>query len=118
MEFLNNITIEQALQVYLLCIVVDFMSGTFAAKINEEYKSSIARKGIWTTALEIFMVIAMTILVTIVPVVKSFEMALIAFLVHKEYRSICENLRKANIELPEWMTKGLAVNKKDENKDK
>lgn len=108
MEFLNNITIEQMLQVYLLCIVSDFLTGTFAAKINEEYKSSIARKGIWTTGLEIFMVMVMTMLIKIIPEIKSFEMALIAFLVHKEYKSICENLKKANIDLPSWMTKGLA----------
>lgn len=108
MEFLNNITIEQMLQVYLICIISDFITGTFAAKINNEYKSSIARKGIWTTALEIFMVIVMTMLIKIVPEIKSFEMTLIAFLVYKEYRSICENLRKANINIPEWMIKGLA----------
>lgn len=108
MEFLNNVTIEQALQIYLLVIIFDFLTGTFAAKINNEYKSSIARRGIWTTGLEIFMLIFMTVLVKIVPEVKSFEMTLIAFLVYKEYRSICENLRKANINIPEWMTKGLA----------
>lgn len=111
MDFLNNITIEQMLQIYLLCIVFDFLTGIFAAKINNEYKSSIARKGIWTTGLEIFMLIFMTILVNIVPEVKAFEIALITFLVHKEYKSICENLVKAGKDLPDWMIKGLAVNK-------
>lgn len=111
MDFLNNITIEQILQVYSLCIIFDFLTGIFAAKINDEYKSSIARRGIWTTALEIFMVIFMTILVKIIPEVKAVGITLVTFLVHKEYKSICENLVKANIDLPNWMVKGLAVNK-------
>lgn len=117
---LDFITVEKAMQIFLMCIVADFATGVIAANRNGNVKSSIMRKGIWLTSAEIVLLMLLFGFMKIVPEVNPYIRTIVGLLVFKELTSICENLEKTGLKLPGWIREGLAIANKsfDNNSNK
>lgn len=109
-----------AVLVWVFCFLLDYVSGTFAARKAGEWSSDIAREGVWHKLGEIFAVlvaalcdIALRVVVEgsgldlgiqlgaiITPVV-------LLWYILTELGSIAENAEKMGAPVPGWVKKGL-----------
>ena len=71
-----------AIIIWIVCIVLDYLSGSAAARKNGEWSSEIAREGLWHKLGEIFAVlvaamcdIALGVILKTAPVALPFEFA-------------------------------------------
>ena len=100
-------------------ILLDYLTGTLAAKRNNEWSSKIAREGIWHK-VGIIIAILLAVLLDIVVIVASRSLLQIqlSFCVFSplvslcyvitEFGSILENLRKMGTEVPAILIRGFA----------
>lgn len=109
-----------AVLVWVFCFLLDYVSGTFAARKAGEWSSDIAREGVWHKLGEIFAVlvaalcdIALRVVVEgsgldlgirlsaiITPVV-------LLWYILTELGSIAENAEKMGAPVPGWVKRGL-----------
>lgn len=109
-----------AIMIWMVCIVLDYIAGTSAARKAGEWSSSIARAGLWHKLGEIFAVmvaalcdIALTVIIKgtgihigldvgplITPVV-------LMWYIITELGSIVENAGKLGAPVPAWLKKSL-----------
>lgn len=109
-----------AVLVWVFCFLLDYVSGTFAARKAGEWSSDIAREGVWHKLGEIFAVlvaalcdIALRVVVEgsgldlgiklgaiITPVV-------LLWYILTELGSIAENAEKMGAPVPGWIKRGL-----------
>lgn len=113
-----------AVLIWIFCLLLDYVSGTAAARRKGEWSSSVARDGLWHKLGEIFAVlvaaltdIALGVIVSMAPVTLPFELpALVTPLVLlwyiiTELGSILENAAKLGAPLPEWLKRMLKMYK-------
>ena len=110
-----------AIIIWSSCIVLDYMSGTAAARKNGEWSSEVARDGLWHKLGEIFAVlvaalcdIALGVVLKSSPVALPFEFTtlltpiVLLWYIITELGSILENAGKLGAPLPKWLKKMLA----------
>lgn len=101
-------------------IVLDYLTGTLAAKKNHTWSSRIAREGIWhKVGIIIAILLAALLDIAVIVATKSVlklsinYFGLFAPLVAlcytlTEFGSILENLRKMDVYVPKFLTRGFA----------
>lgn len=109
-----------AILVWFVCLVLDYLSGTAAARRAGEWSSEIARDGLWHKLGEIFAVvvaslcdIALGVILAMSPVRLPFEIGplltplVLLWYIITELGSITENAGKLGAPLPSWLKKTL-----------
>ena len=109
-----------AVIIWIGCMLVDYASGTFAAKAAGEWSSSIARDGLWHKLGEIFAVlvaalcdIALSVIVTGTGIKIPFDVGplitpiVLLWYIITELGSIIENAGKLGAPVPDWLKRYL-----------
>ena len=109
-----------AVLIWLFCILLDYLAGSFAAKKAGEWSSSIAREGLWHKLGEIFAVLVAALCdIALGVIVKGsgihIGIELSAFItpivllwyIITELGSIIENAGKLGAKIPKWLQKSL-----------
>ena len=109
-----------AILIWAFCIVLDYISGTAAARRSGEWSSEIARDGLWHKLGEIFAVlvaalcdIALGVILKSAPVELPFVYTalitpiVLLWYIITELGSILENAGKLGAPLPIWLKKML-----------
>lgn len=109
-----------AVVIWLACMLIDYLSGTVAAKAAGEWSSSIARAGLWHKLGEIFAVlvaalcdIALGVIVTGTGINLPFDVGplvtpiVLLWYIITELGSIIENAGKLGAPVPEWLQRSL-----------
>ena len=109
-----------AVIIWALCISLDYVSGTAAARKRGEWSSAIAREGLWHKLGEIFAVlvaalcdIALKIVIEGSGVPLGVEMSalmtpiVLLWYIVTELGSIIENAQKLGAPVPAWIISGL-----------
>lgn len=107
--------------IWLLVMMLDYVSGSLAARKRGEWSSAAAREGIWHKAGMILVVVvaaladfALTIICAQLPgmglqwPVLALPMVL-AWYILTELGSILENAVKMGANVPQWLVRGLKV---------
>lgn len=110
--------------IWLACLLLDYISGSAAARKNGEWSSAIARQGLWHKLGEILAVlvaalcdIALGIIIAQAPVQLPFSYTsfvtplVLLWYIITELGSILENAAKLGAPLPEWLKKMLKIYK-------
>lgn len=109
-----------AVIIWVLCFVLDYISGTAAAHKNGEWSSDIAREGLWHKLGEIFAVlvaalcdIALKVIVEGAGLHIGIELSavitpiVLLWYIITELGSIAENAEKLGAPVPSWIKNGL-----------
>lgn len=112
-----------AILIWVLCFLLDYLSGTAAARKNGEWSSDIAREGVWHKLGEIVAVlvaalcdIALRVIVEGAGVdlpALGFEIGpivtpvVLLWYIFTELGSIAENAEKMGAPVPGWIKRGL-----------
>lgn len=109
-----------AVIVWISCVVLDYISGSAAARANGEWSSEEAREGLWHKCGEIFAVLVAALCdIALVVVFKSsgvklpFEVGpivtpvVLLWYIITELGSIAENAGKLGAPVPSWLKKSL-----------
>ena len=109
-----------AIIIWIVCVVLDYISGSAAASRSGEWSSQIARDGLWHKLGEIFTVlvsalcdIALGVILKTTPVELPFEFTtlltpiVLLWYIITELGSILENAGKLGAPLPKWAKKML-----------
>lgn len=109
-----------AVLVWVFCFLLDYVSGTFAARKAGEWSSAIAREGVWHKLGEIFAVlvaalcdIALRVIIEGSGLDLGIQMGAIVtpvvllWYILTELGSIAENAEKMGAPVPGWVKKGL-----------
>ena len=109
-----------AVIIWALCIFLDYVSGTAAARKRGEWSSAIAREGLWHKLGEIFAVlvaalcdIALKVVIEGSGVPIGVEMSalmtpiVLLWYIVTELGSIIENAQKLGAPVPAWIISGL-----------
>lgn len=110
--------------IWLFCVLLDYISGSAAARKNGEWSSAIARQGLWHKLGEIVAVlvaalcdIALGVIIASAPVALPFTYTsfvtpiVLLWYIITELGSILENAGKLGAILPAWLKKMLAMYK-------
>ena len=110
-----------AVMIWIICMMLDYISGTAAARKAGEWSSDIAREGIWHKLGEIFTVlvaalcdIALRVVIEGAGVDVGIQVSAILtpivllWYIVTELGSIAENAGKLGAPIPEWLKKTLA----------
>ena len=120
-----------AVIIFIACMFADYLTGSWAAKANGEWSSTIARQGLWHKLGEIVaLLVAALCDIAIKVILNSAAAPLIGGLDYKCYMSmvvaiwyiftelgsIIENAGKLGAPIPGWLAKGIALlkNKADQ----
>ena len=109
-----------AIIIWVACVVMDYISGSAAARRSGEWSSDIARDGLWHKLGEIFAVlvaalcdIALGVILKSAPVSLPIEFTtlvtpiVLLWYIITELGSILENAGKLGAPLPKWLKKKL-----------
>ena len=109
-----------AVIIWVACFVLDYISGTAAARKNGEWSSDIAREGLWHKLGEIFAVlvaalcdIALKVIVEGSGINIGIELSavitpiVLLWYIITELGSIAENAEKLGAPVPSWIKNGL-----------
>lgn len=109
-----------AIIAWVFCILMDYISGTAAARRSGEWSSEIAREGLWHKLGEIFAVlvaamcdIALGIILKTAPFSLPFEFStlvtpiVLLWYIITELGSVLENACKLGAPIPNWLKKML-----------
>ena len=113
-----------AIIIWISCVVLDYISGTAAARRNGEWSSEIARDGLWHKLGEIFAVLVAALCdIALGVILKSAPIAIpvdfqtlitpivLLWYIITELGSILENAGKLGAPLPKWLKKMLKMYK-------
>ncbi len=116
-----------AIGIFMICIVLDYVTGSWAAKAHGEWSSAVAREGLWHKLGEIVALLVASLCDIAIKVVMNTAAAplvgdvkyrnwltlIVAFwYILTEVGSILENAAKLGAPIPAWLTKGAARLKK------
>ena len=102
-------------------ISMDYLTGTLAAKRNNEWSSKIAREGIWKKLGILLALLLAFVFDTVLLVLKEgvlhwsitfiglFTIGVSLYYVATEFGSIIENLGKMGTPIPDFLKKGVAL---------
>lgn len=126
-----------AVWIWIGCMLIDYISGSAAAKKDGEWASSVARAGLWHKLGEVFAVlvaalcdIALHVIIYGAGVQIGIEIpvmvtpVVLLWYIITELGSIAENAGKLGAPIPKWLTKSLAAYKEkidhdqDDDEDK
>ena len=109
-----------AVIIWVACFLLDYVSGTAAARKNGEWSSDIAREGLWHKLGEIFAVlvaalcdIALKVIVEGSGIHIGIELSavitpiVLLWYIFTELGSIAENAEKLGAPVPSWIKNGL-----------
>ena len=108
-----------AILIWIFCFLLDYLSGTAAARKAGEWSSSIAREGVWHKLGEIFAVLVAALCDIALKIVVSSGLDLgielptlvtpivLLWYIITELGSITENAEKMGAPVPHWIKKGL-----------
>jgi toxin secretion/phage lysis holin len=112
-----------AILIWVFCFLLDYMSGTAAARKNGEWSSDVAREGVWHKLGEIFAVLVAALCDIALRVIVEgagldfpalgFEIGpivtpvVLLWYIFTELGSIIENAEKMGAAVPHWIKKGL-----------
>lgn len=112
-----------AIFVLLVCLVLDYITGTWAARARGEWSSEIARQGLWHKLGEIVaLLVAALCDIAVQVILQTAAAPLIGDFRYKGYitlivciwytftelGSIIENAGKLGAPIPKWLAKGIA----------
>ena len=112
-----------AVIVFLFCLVMDYITGSWAARAKGEWSSKIAREGLWHKLGEIVALlvaamcdIAVKVILesTAAPLLGAIQyenyltMIVAIWYIFTELGSIIENAGELGAPIPKWLTKGIA----------
>lgn len=113
-----------AIVIWIVCVVLDYVSGTAAARRGGEWSSAVARDGLWHKLGEIFAVlvaalcdIALGVVLRSAPVQLPFDFGtlvtpiVLLWYIITELGSILENAGKLGAPLPKWLKRMLKMYK-------
>lgn len=113
-----------AVWIWIACMLIDYISGSAAAKKDNEWASSVARAGLWHKLGEVFAVlvaalcdIALHVLINGAGVQIGVELpvmvtpVVLLWYIITELGSIAENAGKLGAPVPKWLKKTLAAYK-------
>lgn len=116
-----------AVAIFIVCMVLDYVTGSLAARAHGEWSSKVAREGLWHKLGEIVALLVAALCDIAVRVVLSTAAApligrieyqgwivliVTAWYVFTELGSILENAAKLGAPIPEWLIKGVGRLKK------
>lgn len=114
-----------AVIVWIICVLLDYVSGTAAARKRGEWSSAVAREGLWHKLGEIFAVlvaalcdIALDVIVAGSGLALEFEIGpivtpvVLLWYIITELGSIIENAGMLGAPIPAWLQKSLKDYKK------
>lgn len=102
-------------------ISMDYLTGTLAAKKNNEWSSKIAREGIWKKLGILLALLLAFVFDTVLLVLKEgvlhwsitfiglFTIGVSLYYIGTEFGSIIENLGKMGTPIPDFLRKGIAL---------
>lgn len=112
-----------AVLIWVFCFLLDYLSGTAAARKNGEWSSDVAREGVWHKLGEIFAVLVAALCDIALRVIVEgagldfpalgFELGpivtpvVLLWYIFTELGSIIENAEKMGAAVPGWIKKGL-----------
>lgn len=109
-----------AIIIWLICILTDYLAGSFAAKKEHNWSSEIAREGLWHKLGEIFAVlvaaladIALKVIVSGSGITLPFEIGplltpvVLLWYTLTEIGSIIENCGKLGAPVPSWFKQSV-----------
>lgn len=110
-----------AVLIWAFCLLLDYVSGSAAARRNGEWSSAVARDGLWHKLGEIFAVvvaaccdIALTVILDMAPISIPIKIGplitpiVLLWYIITELGSILENAGKLGAKYPDWLKKMLA----------
>lgn len=121
-----------AVVILLICIVLDYITGSWAAKAHGEWSSKIAREGLWhklgeivslcvaalcDVALSVVLQSAAAAIFGNVHVRGWFTLVVSVWYIFTELGSILENAAKLGAPIPKWLIEGIGKLKKKVDKD-
>lgn len=113
-----------AVAILIVCMALDWITGSWAARARGEWSSSIARAGLWHKLGEVVALlvaalcdIAIQVILNsaAVDILKGFEygnyltLLVAIWYIFTEAGSIIENAGKLGAPVPKWLRKGIAV---------
>lgn len=116
-----------AVAIFSACMVLDYVTGSLAARAHGEWSSKAAREGLWHKLGEIVALLVAALCDIAVRVVLSTAAAPLigrieyqgwivlivsAWYIFTEFGSILENAAKLGAPIPEWLIKGVGRLKK------
>lgn len=125
-----------AVLIWVFCFLLDYLSGTAAARKCGEWSSQIAREGVWHKLGEIFAVLVAALCDIALKVIvqgSGLDLSVLGFeigpvvtpvvllwYIFTELGSIAENAEKMGAPVPHWIKKGLKQyrDKIDKHEDK
>lgn len=112
-----------AVLIWIFCFLLDYLSGTAAARKSGEWSSQIAREGVWHKLGEIFAVLVAALCDIALKVIvqgSGLDLSVLGFdigpvvtpvvllwYIFTELGSIAENAEKMGAPVPSWIKKGL-----------
>ena len=112
-----------AVLIWVFCFLLDYLSGTAAARKSGEWSSQIAREGVWHKLGEIFAVLVAALCDIALKVIvqgSGLDLSVLGFeigpvvtpvvllwYIFTELGSIAENAEKMGAQVPSWIKKGL-----------
>ena len=109
-----------AVVVWIACIFLDYLAGTFAAKKENNWSSAIAREGLWHKTGEIFAVlvaalsdIALKVIISGAGITIPFKIdalltpIVLLWYILTEIGSIIENCGKLGAPVPKWFKQSV-----------
>ena len=113
-----------AVLLFLICMFADYVTGSWAARANGEWSSTVARQGLWHKLGEIVALcvaalcdIAIKVILNsaAAPVLAGFDyrnyftLIVAVWYTFTELGSIIENAGKLGADIPPWLGKGIAL---------
>lgn len=124
-------TVGIAVVIFVVCMVLDYITGSMAARAHGEWSSKIAREGLWHKLGEVIALLVAALCDIAVKVILSTAAASIMGEVHyagyltlivsiwyilTELGSILENAARLGAPIPDWLIKGVGRLKKKVDK--
>ncbi len=115
-----------AIAIFIVAMFTDYITGTLAARANNEWSSAVARQGLWhklgeITALLVAALCDIAVQVILhsaaAPILSNFQykhyitLIVAIWYTFTELGSIIENAAKLGGNVPKWLTKGIAMMK-------
>ena len=98
-------------KLFFLAVCGDFITGVTAAAKEGRLKSRTCSDGMFRTVGEVFILVGATLVAHYVPELTEITSTLIIGLLFKEGISICENLNRLGVWLPQFLINTLESGK-------
>ena len=98
-------------QLFFYAVCGDFVTGIMAAAKEGRLKSRRCSNGMFRTMGELFLLFAAVVVAKLIPAIEEIVLAMMLGILFKEGISICENLIRLDVWLPQSLIRYLEVGK-------